>query len=390
MFDILSTAVPLEYRALLLIDLGVWGWGFNLHILENIGIDVRLLFNLDETRKLPHQVIYRIAFVFTFITLFGLWIFWKVAENGQNASIVTGLCYFSVLFLTLSPFNIFHRKTRFNFLSALKRVIFSSLRSEVSFGDVILADILTSFAKVGVGIYIAFCTFLSFTDSAELSSSGSSSDHFKLDIMAPLITALPFIFRLRQCISEYLSSRDSGSRHLANAIKYASAFPVVFFSALMHREDEDENSILFSLWLMFVLFNSIYSFYWDVVMDWDLGNTPSQQSKSSFPPLLRPVLMFQEPSIYYLTILLDFFLRTSWSLKLSDHAHLKEIIASGFVMEGAEIMRRWLWVYFRAEKEWITKRYGSSTLRDSAKFHNNIYALQHNRIDDSNDMPLSP
>ncbi|ORX91487.1 EXS-domain-containing protein [Basidiobolus meristosporus CBS 931.73] len=206
--------------------------------------------------------------------------------------------------------------------------------------------------------------------------------------MAPLITVLPFVFRLRQCISEYISSNDSGSRHLANAVKYASAFPVVLLSALMHRDDEDENSVLFSLWLMCVLFNSIYSFYWDVVMDWGLGNTPSPQSKVSYPPLLRPILMFQEPSIYYLAMLLDFFLRTSWSLKLSDHVHLKEIIASGFVMEGAEVMRRWLWVYFRAEKEWITKRYEAPHQRSIPKLHN-IYAL-HNRLDDSNDMPLSP
>lgn len=43
--------------------------------------------------------------------------------------------------------------------------------------------------------------------------------------------SLPYILRLRQCMHEYLIPANTSSRPLLNALKYASAFPVIFLSA---------------------------------------------------------------------------------------------------------------------------------------------------------------
>lgn len=44
------------------------------------------------------------------------------------------------------------------------------------------------------------------------------------------LSRLPFTFRLRQCIAEFNLSKDPADRrrHLLNALKYTTAFPVVF------------------------------------------------------------------------------------------------------------------------------------------------------------------
>ena len=43
--------------------------------------------------------------------------------------------------------------------------------------------------------------------------------------------SLPYILRLRQCIHEYLLPGNTSARPLLNALKYATAFPVIFLSA---------------------------------------------------------------------------------------------------------------------------------------------------------------
>ena len=43
--------------------------------------------------------------------------------------------------------------------------------------------------------------------------------------------SIPYGIRFRQCLVEYLSSPNGGKRPLYNAIKYATAFPVIYLSA---------------------------------------------------------------------------------------------------------------------------------------------------------------
>ena len=58
--------------------------------------------------------------------------------------------------------------------------------------------------------------------------------------MVPLIVAAPSIIRLRQCLIEYVRVRRAGSRgaggqHLANALKYSTAFPVIILAAKLRN-----------------------------------------------------------------------------------------------------------------------------------------------------------
>jgi hypothetical protein len=80
----------------------------------------------------------------------------------------------------------------------------------------------------------------------------------------PLIISIPSMIRLRQCLIEYLrvrrandehgtqASRGWGGQHLANALKYSSAFPVIILSALQRGYDPTKIGMsetgLFRLW----------------------------------------------------------------------------------------------------------------------------------------------
>ena len=106
-----------------------------------------------------------------------------------------------------------------------------------------------------------------------------------------LTHSLPYLIRFRQCLLEYHQSHYSAPRPLANALKYFSAFPVIILSAAQKNVlNEIANSKgltvaelakehdrwfgehrLFRLWLLAVVVNSMYSFYWDVEMDWGLA-----------------------------------------------------------------------------------------------------------------------
>jgi len=56
-------------------------------------------------------------------------------------------------------------------------------------------------------------------------------------------------------------------------------------------------------------------------------------------------------------------LRCTWSFKLSPHLdHFNDLEGGIFVMEFLEVLRRWMWIFFRVETEWgesFRRRYHS-------------------------------
>ena len=125
---------------------------------------------------------------------------------------------------------------------------------------------------------------------------------------------------------------------------------------------------LFQVWVLSVLVNSLYSFWWDVTNDFGLHILLPSRQTSSPSTLLRRTLLLPDPIIYYLVISVDFILRFTWSLKLSSHLHgIHEMEMGIFILEALEVLRRWLWVYVRME--WEAVRKGGDTLEERMR-HN--------------------
>ena len=138
-------------------------------------------------------------------------------------------------------------------------------------------------------------------------------------VVGPTLASLPYFVRAVQCYRAYLST--GSSHHLVNLGKYLSSFPVIWTSALKHQlapmegvKLDKHDQYLQLLWLYTVTINTLYSFLWDVLMDWGLCRSPRARHV-----LLRDDLLFQRPWVYYGAIVNDLALRLCWSLKLSSH-----------------------------------------------------------------------
>jgi EXS family len=190
-----------------------------------------------------------------------LLLFWAITQGSARAVIAWEILpqlylLLLVLFFAL-PFLQLSRSGRSRFLSTLKRVSLGGLAEaqDGKFGDIILADVLTSYAKVLGDMFVCVCMFfsrgVSSTDKPNRGCGGA--------YMVPLIISVPSLIRLRQCLIEFTRVRKQtqtsngwGGQHLGNALKYSSAFPVIILSALQRGYDPAKIHMsetgLFRLW----------------------------------------------------------------------------------------------------------------------------------------------
>ncbi|KAJ1030688.1 hypothetical protein NDA18_001927 [Ustilago nuda] len=198
-------------------------------------------------------------------------------HKGRHAQAFQGFCVSGAVLALLWPGNLFFKPMRRAFGRAILVILSPSLKQQITFGDVILADILTSFAKVFGDVWLTAC-FLVPRKEHHTWWNGKGS------VAVPLLISLPYAIRFRQCISEYcisppIQGRNGGEkskRPLWNAVKYASAFPVIWLSA-WYEADKDPGGhqgewvTRYVWWLLAVFVNSMFSFWWDVTNDWGLS-----------------------------------------------------------------------------------------------------------------------
>ncbi|KAK1921595.1 protein-ER retention-related protein [Papiliotrema laurentii] len=455
-----SSSFPLPFRVLFLVGLAQLLWAINLHVLHLLGLDtawildfrdkpsgpddIELLDGPDSARNRlsvpgdrpagrPHSgnlyvPVYKLFMLYSAWVGAG-WILFLAFTGGERDSMERSRWFVAFVALgaavgAITPWKGVGERERVALRRALKRILLPSLDAPIFFSDVILADILTSFAKVLGDLWISTC---------QIWSGGITQGRVGQTGWANYITlamvCLPYMVRFRQCIYEYHQSSYQNPRPLANSLKYFSAFPVILLSALQKTVVTDlalEKGVtvqeiaesgdrwfgehrLFRLWLLAVVVNSMFSFWWDIEMDWGLAlcepdtwfgkggssdtsngrrrssatdltligrikrlvrrssinhhrspcPTPSPSfgdipGASSPPPAangffafgLRPILLLPDPLVYHLFAAIDLILRFTWSLKLSSHLHTISEIESGvFMMEALELMRRWMWVF---------------------------------------------
>ncbi|KAG6873406.1 hypothetical protein C0995_015831 [Termitomyces sp. Mi166 len=434
----LAVVFPLPFQILALVGLEILGWAINLHGLDVAGVDVNSSLELrtDTPNSLPahfptsrhsssfvalYNSIYRIFLIYSSIC-FTFWLAWRYTTEGEVGLVdvfgyIPAMASLTIICILFYPYNTFHKTERRKFLYAVRRCLFSSWNSPVYFSDVILADIITSFAQVVGDVWLSLCMLIP-GNSILRPQTGVGMSRWIL----PTVMSLPYLVRLRQCVIEYF--HQGNRRSLYNACKYASAFPAIYLSAAqglvseVRSETSDKTEywehFIFGLWLLAALVNSLYSFWWDVTNDWgmDLLRLPSGERAVRLPsvsarrlprlhsatplvPSNRISFDLQEstePSrslaevtnhkrhyhpfglrhslyfpffVYPILISLNLVLRLTWSMRLfhvvnvSSHADV-----ANFCLKMAELFRRWMWVFIRVEWEMVKKgREGHTKLR---------------------------
>ena len=104
---------------------------------------------------------------------------------------------------------------------------------------------------------------------------------------------------------------------------------------------------------IFCFINSGYSFWWDVVKDWDFTLFSPNRVDRDHPYGLRRHRNFSSDRLYHYVIIADLVLRFSWLWRVVPGlAWLPETESGLFLLMFLEVARRWMWVFFRVEAEW--------------------------------------
>ncbi|KAI4378285.1 hypothetical protein MLD38_015783 [Melastoma candidum] len=297
----------LYYNPLLLVTGMVWLWGINLWVFLQANVNYDKIFDLDQNH-LTHREIWKCA---TWMTI--------VVPSSMTAYL---------------------------YLYSHGEVSLAASQPAISFCDFFLADVLTSMSKVFSDLERSVCRMVN-RQVATIAWFEADSICGSHSIAIPIVLVLPYLFRLFQCLRQH---KDTGEQTtLLNALKYSTAVPVIFLSALKyHVIEENWRSFYRPLWLFSGVVNSLYSYYWDVTRDWDLSCF-TRIFKFSRPSLLSS-LLYRQKWVYLWVLGSNLILRCTWTYKLS--AHLRHNYLTVFTIAALEIFRRFQWAFFRVENEW--------------------------------------
>ncbi|XP_010522320.1 PREDICTED: SPX and EXS domain-containing protein 5 isoform X1 [Tarenaya hassleriana] len=335
----------LYYNPLLLVTMMVWLWGVNLWVFTRSGVDYAAVFCLGSDH-LTHTEIWQCARWMTIIILTSMTAYLHLYSHGEVslAALQPVLLYCLAVLILILPFGIFYASSRHYLLWTVWRIVFPM--QAVAFSDFFLADFLTSMSKVFSDLERSMCRMVhhQVATIAWFEADSVCGSH---SVAIPLVLVLPYLFRLFQCVRQYKDSRDV--TNIWNAAKYLTAVPVIFLSALKyHVTPYTWTYIVQPAWILFGIANTFFSFFWDVLRDWDLS-VFTRVFRFSKPNLCSR-LLHRRRWVYAWVIGSNLILRGTWTYKLSSH--LRNNYITVFVITALEIFRRFQWAFFRIEKEW--------------------------------------
>ncbi|KNA21559.1 hypothetical protein SOVF_042110 [Spinacia oleracea] len=335
----------LYYNPLLLVTLMVWLWGINLWVFSQANANYAKIFDVDQNH-LTHREIWKCATWMTIIVPTSMTAYLYLYSDGEVSLAASQpvLLYIAALMLLISPFDIFYLSSRYYLLRTLWRIVLPL--QAITFSDFFLADILTSMSKVLSDLERSVCRMVH-RQVATIAWFEADSVCGSHSVAIPVVLVLPYIFRLFQCLRQYKDTGEKSS--LLNALKYSTAVPVIFLSALKYHVFPDKwTNIYRPLWLMSSVLNSTYSFYWDITRDWDMSCF-TRIFKFGRPNICS-YLLHGRTWVYCWVIGSNLIMRCTWTYKLS--AHLRHNYLTVFAITALEIFRRFQWVFFRVENEW--------------------------------------
>jgi hypothetical protein len=158
-----------------------------------------------------------------------------------------------------------------------------------------------------------------------------------------LLSLLPYYLRLMQSARIY---RDTAkTKHIFNGLKYLLQLSVGILATVKQRYVMD--AFILTAWFYVSIVATLYSLYWDVIMDWGLGHL-----RAEHPFLRSSDTLYFPPYVYYVAIVLDAFFRLGWAIYISPG---NMVLQQHFILllGCVELVRRFLWSIFRVEWEYV-------------------------------------
>ncbi|KAM3959865.1 solute carrier family 53 member 1 [Aphomia sociella] len=344
-----------------LIGINVYGW-------RSSGVNHVLIFELDPRNHLSEQHLMELAAVFGVVWALSILSFIYSASLSIPPFVNPLALVIIMLAFLLNPLKVFRHEARFWFLRICGRILAAPFMP-VLFADFWLADQWNSFVAAFLDFHYLIAFYVAGGDWFQVNSEccwifnllwrirfrdlGNVNTFEKARwyiITRALVNIVPAWSRFWQCLRRYRDSKEAFP-HLVNAGKYSTTFFVVLFQTLRviysdTYEDPYDNPFLYA-WFACQLVSSLYTYTWDVKMDWGLFTVgPSAENK-----FLREEIVYS-PGFYYFAIVEDFVLRFIWTVSFII---TENKVVSGETMTSIlaplEVFRRFIWNFFRLENE---------------------------------------
>ena len=115
-------------------------------------------------------------------------------------------------------------------------------------------------------------------------------------------------------------------------------------TARARYSDGENKSAFFYCYILSAIGSSIYTYIWDIKMDWGFFTAGAGENK-----FLREEIVYSSKNYYYIAIIEDLVLRFSWAISLAlkenGFRNYSELIVSVFAV--LEVVRRFIWNFFR-------------------------------------------
>ncbi|GFN77603.1 xenotropic and polytropic retrovirus receptor 1 [Plakobranchus ocellatus] len=329
---------------LLLLSVNTYGW-------RSSGVNHVLIFEIDPRNHLSHCQLFELASC--------LGVFWAssvllylYSDFLMIPAMAMPLVFLVVLIIFLiNPFNFFYYRARMWLLRILWRIV-TAPYNHVGFADFWLADQLNSLVTVLLDFQFLVCYY-----AFEVEWHGDSRAHVcnkNIYGIRAIVSCLPAWWRFAQCLRRYMDTKRV-KPHIWNAGKYSTTFFVVIFSTIykiqveLYGEHYRQTHFCFYLWVASAVISSIYTYIWDIKMDWGLLDKNAGENKG-----LREEVVYPYKFYYYAAMVEDFILRFTWTLTVSvieDQGHHYFSLILKTCLACLEVFRRFVWNFFRLENE---------------------------------------
>lgn len=366
--------LPLPYRVVILINVGLFMWHLNLITCKKFKIGILNVLKISNPELTISKLIDRSRLnllKITFLNLINYLIYYFFTSNGFDFLFLHWLPLLNILIIFLILIKNKSSIESQRLSQTIKRIIKGDIDINLRNNDILLTDTLTSYNKVLVDFFIyvsaLFLGMPTLPIGSDLTKELSKS-HLQIFNLDLLLANFPSFLRLKQCLKEYNQSNKQNIQHLFNAIKYSTAF-LPTFSMILFKAGYLQT---LNIWYFFTFINSSYSLFWDITNDWNFGFLLKLLSGKSNIKLLRNKLLYSKIS-YILAIIIDTQLRFIWIFRLIyvNDSTLDSSIKNffivlfttekgNFILEILEIFRRWVWVFIKIETEYIKMSSDSS------------------------------
>jgi hypothetical protein len=291
------------------------------------------IFEYDTRHVLDWRQLAVLPCLFAFLNGLFLWLNFR---PGMSPAI---FLYWPVILIGLTvlilfqPLPILYPKARKWWAYSNWRLLLAGLYP-VEFRDFFLGDMYCSQTYTMGNIELFFCLYAQDWSNPPLCNSSHSR-------LLGFFSTLPAVWRAFQCLRRYYDSRN-WFPHLANCAKYMCNILYYMTLSLYRIHNTAE---LRALFIVFAAINAIYCAFWDVAMDWSLGNPYARY------PFLRDNLAYRRIWMYYVAMVLDPILRFQWIFYAIYTGDIQHSTVVSFLVSLAEVFRRAMWMLFRVENE---------------------------------------